>query len=136
MKNLLLLISLTAAHLCLGQSTINRQNVTIARDTYGVPHIFGNTDEEVAYGLAWAHAEDDFETTQLTLLAGKAMLGRHLGMDGAPIDFIVQWLRARERVESHYRTDVSEEYQAIVKTYAAGVNAYAEALPQDVPRRE
>ena len=26
---------------------------------------FAQTDAEVAYGLAWAHAEDDFETIQL-----------------------------------------------------------------------
>ena len=38
---------------------INPQNITIARDSFGVPHVFAKTDPEVAYGLAWAHAEDD-----------------------------------------------------------------------------
>ncbi|HAA13744.1 MAG TPA: peptidase S45 [Cytophagales bacterium] len=132
MKYLLVLLGLCVSQLAVAQSSINRQNVTIARDAYGVPHVFGITDEEVAYGLAWAHAEDDFGTIQQTLLAGKAMLGRHLGMDGAPIDFIVQWLRARDRVNSHYRTEISEEYQSIVKAYATGINEYAEAHPEEV----
>ena len=128
---MLLLLALALSGGALGQG-VDPANVTIARDTYGVPHIFGITDEDVAYGLAWAHAEDDFETIQQTLLAGKAMLGRHLGKDGAPIDFLVQWLRVRERVDSHYRTEVSEEYQAIVKAYAEGINAYAAAHPKEV----
>ena len=34
----------------------------IERDEWGVPHIYGITDEDVAYGLAYAHAEDDFDT--------------------------------------------------------------------------
>ena len=37
-----------------------RYDVRILRDTWGVPHVFGRTDPDVAYGLAWAHAEDDF----------------------------------------------------------------------------
>ena len=43
---------------------INPQHVEIVRDQFGVPHIFGKTDQyinaDVAYGPAWAHAEDDF----------------------------------------------------------------------------
>ena len=34
--------------------------VEILRDSWGVPHIFGKTDADAAFGLAYAHAEDDF----------------------------------------------------------------------------
>ena len=50
---------------------IDVKNINIIRDNYGVPHIYGKTDEEVAYGLAWATAEDDFESMQQNLLAGR-----------------------------------------------------------------
>ena len=43
-------------------SQVNPQDVEIVRDEYGVPHIYGKTDADVAYGLAWAHSEDDFKT--------------------------------------------------------------------------
>ena len=33
-------------------SQINPNNIDIVRDDFGVPHIFGKTDAEVAYGLA------------------------------------------------------------------------------------
>ena len=36
----------------------------IIRDGYGVPHIYGQRDVDVAFALAYAHAEDDFKTFQ------------------------------------------------------------------------
>ena len=45
---------------------VNPNNIEIVRGKYGTPHIFGKTDKEVAFGLAWAHAEDDFKTIQET----------------------------------------------------------------------
>ena len=42
-------------------------NVKIYRDIWGVPHIYGDTDEDVAFGLAYAHSEDDFDTMQKIL---------------------------------------------------------------------
>lgn len=117
---------------CVLLAQVNPLDVTIARDAYGVPHIFGKKDTDVAYGLAWAHAEDDFEVIQSTLLAGKAMMGRYQGKKGATIDYLVQWLRARDRVNSQYQTEVSAEYRAILKAYAEGINAYAEAHPEEI----
>ena len=46
------------------QPLIRKDKITIARDSYGIPHIFAPTDPEVAYGLAYAHSEDDFKTIQ------------------------------------------------------------------------
>ena len=31
----------------------------IERDQWGVPHIYGNRDSDVAFGLAYAHSQDD-----------------------------------------------------------------------------
>ena len=62
---------------------INPNDITIVRDGYGVPHIYAATDAEVAYGLAWAHAEDDF-FIQLAYLAGSCLLSRYNGKAGAP----------------------------------------------------
>jgi acyl-homoserine-lactone acylase len=36
------------------QPLIRKDKITIARDSYGVPHIFAPTDPEVAYGLAYS----------------------------------------------------------------------------------
>ena len=55
---------------------MNTSNIEIVRDKWGVPHIYGKTDKEAAYGLAWAHAEDDFETIQNILLASRGKLAK------------------------------------------------------------
>jgi hypothetical protein len=39
---------------------VTRHDTRIRRDSFGVPHIDGRTDADVAYGLAYAEAEDDF----------------------------------------------------------------------------
>ena len=39
----------------------NSYKAEIKRDPWGVPHIYGRTDADAAFGLAYAHAEDDFK---------------------------------------------------------------------------
>ncbi len=102
-----------------------RYNVTILRDTWGVPHIFGQTDVDAAYGFGYAHAEDDFFTIQQTLLAARGMLGQVYGPDSAPVDYALGWLRIRERVAAQYETSLSPEVRAVVEAYADGLNHYA-----------
>lgn len=106
--------------------------VQIARDEFGVPHIFGKTDADVAYGLAWAHAEDDFETIQKTLLAGKRMVGRVYGQDGAAVDFFGHLLQTAEIAEVNYESAYSEEFKRVLEGYAAGMNDFALAHPEEV----
>ncbi len=114
------------------QAQINPDNIQIVRDKWGVPHIFGKTDPEVAYGLAFAHAEDDFKTMQLTLLAGKGLLGKLKGKDGASVDYVVQLLRCRELVKAKYATDLSPDFKALIDGYVAGINVYAKFHPDEV----
>ncbi len=117
--------------LCSFAQNFQPENIEIIRDAYGVPHIYAPTDPEVAYGLAWAHAEDDFKTIQLTMLGAKQMLGRHLGKQGATVDYVVGLLRCEEIVQTHLTT-VSSPFMRLVEGYVAGFNAYAEAHPKEV----
>lgn len=111
---------------------IDPSQIDIVRDAYGVPHIFAKTDPEVAYGLAWAHSEDDFETIQKTILASKSMLGLHTGREGATVDYIVHLLRIRDLVDAHYEKDISDEYKSVLQGYCDGVNAFARSHPKEV----
>jgi len=112
-------------------SQINTSQITIARDSFGVPHIFAPTDPEVAYGIAWAHAEDDFGTLQTVVQSGKGMLGKALGKKGAEADYVVQLLRIRKTVDEQWNT-LSPDFVALIKGYVAGLNAYAKAHPKEV----
>lgn len=114
------------------ESSIDPSAIDIIRDAYGVPHIFAKTDPEVAYGLAWAHAEDDFQTIQKSFLAAKGMLGQQTGREGATIDYIVSLLRIRELVDSLYDDSISPYYKTVLEGYAEGFNAFARTHPKEV----
>lgn len=113
-------------------SQINTQNITIARDSYGVPHIFGKTDAEVAYGLAWAHAEDDFKSIQENLLAAKSMLGAAIGKEGLLFDFFVQYVGIDDLVDERYEKDLSDDFKKVLSAYVQALNRYAEVHPEEV----
>jgi acyl-homoserine-lactone acylase len=108
-----------------------RYDVRILRDTWGVPHVYGKTDPDVAYGLAWAHAEDDFATIQGALLAARGRLATVLGRKGAPNDYMVQLLRVWDVVDGGYEKDLSPEARALCQAYADGLNAYAARHPDE-----
>jgi acyl-homoserine-lactone acylase len=110
---------------------INPANITIARDSFGVPHIFAPTDPEVAYGLAWAHAEDDFATLQLMILSGKAKMASALGKQGAQADYVVNLLRCRQLVEDQWNT-LSPDFIKLVDGYVQGLNDYAKSHPEAI----
>ncbi len=105
---------------------------TITRDAYGVPHVHGADDAEVAYGMALAHAEDNFETIQLVILSSRGRVAAHAGRDGAPADFLWHLLNIRETVDNGYDTELSPEFRAIAEAYAAGLNAYGAEHPDEV----
>ncbi len=114
---------------------IDVSQIEIIRDTYGVPHIYAPTDPEVAYGLAWAHAEDDFETIQLTMLAGKRMLGAHLGKDGAAVDYVVSLMRCEALAKGGW-SSLSPAYQKLITAYTQGLNNFAKKYPKRVLLKE
>ncbi|MEM9311869.1 MAG: penicillin acylase family protein, partial [Pseudomonadota bacterium] len=59
----------------------------IIRDEFGVPHIYGKTDADVAFGVAVAHAEDDFFTLQDVVAMSRGRYGAIAGEDGAVLDY-------------------------------------------------
>ena len=87
---------------------------TTTRDEYGVPHVHGATDADAAYGLAYAHAEDNFETIQITVLLGRGKLGAYLGEEGARSDFLWNLLGIERSVEERYESDISPEFRAMI----------------------
>ena len=112
-------------------SQIDPNNIEIVRDNYGVPHIYANTDSELAYGLAWVNSEDDFKTIQEAYLAGNALLSKHIGIKGAPADFITQFIGSKELIEDKI-SDLSPEYFEVISGYADGLNSYAKNNPDKV----
>jgi len=111
---------------------IDPSKIDIVRDEYGIPHIFAKTDPEVAYGLMWATAEDDFDTMQFLMMAAKGLMGVREGADGAAIDYAVQLMGLHDHVAEHYETAVSEDFKRLLEGACQGANAYAATHPEEV----
>ena len=107
-------------------------SVQIVRDKWGVPHILAPTDEEVAYGLAWAECEDDFVTMQEQLLAIRGKLGTVNGKDGVTADFAIKFMKLREIAASEYQNQLSPKMIKILEYFAEGANTYAQTHPDEV----
>ena len=106
-------------------------DVRIARDSYGVPHIFGKTDADVAYGVGYAHAEDDFSTLQEVLAMTRGRLAAMTGADGAKTDFAAYVIDGRGTVDRRY-DELPADVRLLFTAYAAGLNRYAEQHPDEV----
>jgi acyl-homoserine-lactone acylase len=103
----------------------------IIRDSFGVPHIYGTTDADTAYGVAIAHAEDDFFTLQDVVAMARGRYGAIAGEDGAKIDYVYHLIDARGTAEREY-PKLPADTRALFEAYAAGLNQYAEDHPGEV----
>jgi acyl-homoserine-lactone acylase len=103
----------------------------IIRDDYGVPHIYGKTDPDVAFGVAIAHAEDDFFTLQDVVAMARGRYGAIAGADGARADYVYHLIDARGTAERHY-PKLPADTRALLEAYAAGLNHFAAQHPDEV----
>jgi penicillin amidase/acyl-homoserine-lactone acylase len=101
----------------------------IVRDNFGVPHIFGHRDADVAFGLGFAHSEDDFATIQDVVLATRGTLAASEGIDAAKTDYIVHLLHVWKTVNDGYAS-LPTDLRSVCEAYANGVNYYAALHPE------
>lgn len=96
----------------------------IIRDRWGVPHIYGARDADVGFGLAYAHAEDDWKTFEEVLLFTRGRLAERNGKDAAVTDYLIAAMGAREAIAAKYESDLSPQTHALLEAYATGLNFY------------
>lgn len=103
----------------------------IIRDEFGVPHITGKTDADTAYGVAVAHAEDDFSTLQDVVAMARGRYGAIAGEEGAKVDFAYHLIDARGTALREYPR-LPADTRALFEAYAAGLNHYAETHENEI----
>ncbi len=96
--------------------------VEIVRDSSDVPHIFGESDEDVLFGLGYAHAQDRLWQMLTMRWTVQGRLSEVFGARTLQIDKLLRrfdlYTIAREAVEVQ-----DAETIAKLRAYAAGVNA-------------
>ena len=107
--------------------------VTIIRDTWGIPHVFGQTDADAVFGLLYAQAEDDFPRVELNYLNA---LGRLAEVEGPGA--LYRDLRMKLFIDP---ADLQEKYAAspawlrrLMDAFADGLNYFLHTHPAVQPR--
>ena len=104
--------------------------VRIVRDTANVPHIFGESDEDVFYGLGYVHAQD--RLWQMIVLR-RTVQGRLSEIFGERTLYIDKLLRNLDLYGAATRSVAAQDPEALeaLKAYSAGVNARIEEINHD-----
>lgn len=99
------------------------KNVTIIRDNWGVPHIYGKSDADAVFGLLYAMCEDNFEQIEETLISRWGRRAELTGQSGAGNDVHVALTRTRSRSKEAY-INASPEVKSICIAAADAVNFF------------
>jgi acyl-homoserine lactone acylase PvdQ len=116
-----------------GSERTSEDRVTIHRDEWGVPHIFGPTDASVVFGAAYAQAEDNWWQVEDNFVRAIGRGAELYGEEALLDDYLARGLEIPRRSREEYRR-APERMRVLYDAYAAGFNHFLETHP-DVERR-
>lgn len=104
-------------------STDSAATVTIHRDQWGVPHIYGPTDASVAYGFIYAQAQDNFWQIEDTIIQSIGRYAEVVGEAGVGADYLNRALQVVTLAKAEFET-LNPKAQQLVAAAAAALNQY------------
>jgi acyl-homoserine lactone acylase PvdQ len=109
------------------------EGITIIRDTWGIPHVYGKTDADAVFGVIYAQAEDDFNRVETNFINSQ---GRLAEADGERE--IYRDLRMKIFIDP---ADMKAQYEkspawlkSLMDAWADGLNYYLHTHPLVKPR--
>ncbi len=109
------------------------KSVTIYRDTWGVPHVYGPTDYSVIFGFVYAQAEDNFWQIEDSYIQALGRGSEVYGDKMVVADITNRALEIVKLSQGEY-PKLSKQMQEICRATADGLNYYLEKNPQVKPR--
>ncbi len=127
-------LALAAASVCLSvaAAVATGPTVTIYRDSYGVPHVYGDSEAAAAFGVGYAQAEDRLDALLLNYLKAEGHAARALGAKGFDRDVEQRMYRYAEVAQRRF-SGLSSEVRADLTHFVAGVRQYMKEHPAEVP---
>src|SRR4029450_8072581 len=98
-------------------------HVTIYRDTYGIPHVFGETDASTLFGFAYAQAEDNFWRIEANYIKSLGRGAGGEGEDGLVGDKRSRTLEVPRLAQAEY-APMPERMRKLLEGVGAGFDAY------------
>jgi penicillin amidase len=109
------------------------RSVTIYRDAYGVPHIYGPTDPSVIFGYLYAQAEDNFWQIEDSYVRALGRAAEIYGEKELDADLLNYQLEIPRLAQEEYQK-MGAELRMICQAVADGLNYFLERHPEVKPR--
>jgi len=107
--------------------------VTIIRDGFGVPHIYGKTDADAVFGLLYAQCEDDFNRVERNYIWATGRLAEVEGASAIYSDLRAKLFMTEEEAKAHYQNS-PKWLQELCNAFADGINYYLHTHPEVTPK--
>ncbi len=108
-------------------------DVTIIRDTWGIPHVYGKTDADAVFGLLYAQAEDDFNRVELNYVNASGRLAEIEGEKEIYRDLRMKLFIDPADMRAKY-AESPAWLRALMDAYADGLNFYLHTHPAVKPK--
>ncbi|NNC46160.1 MAG: acylase, partial [Winogradskyella sp.] len=112
---------------------VQAKDVTIIRDHYGVPHIYGKTDADAVFGLLYAQCEDDFNRVEQNYIWATGRLAEVEGEQALYSDLRANLFMTEDEAKAYYNNS-PEWLKELCQAFADGINYYLHTHPEVKPR--
>src|SRR5271169_257666 len=114
------------------QPALLAKSVTIYRDNYGVPHVYGPTDASCVFGFVYAQAEDNFWQIEDSYIGATGRLAEVHGEKSLNADLLNRSLEIIRLSKAEYDHS-TPAVKALADATASALNCYLEKNPQVKP---
>ena len=108
------------------------QNVTIIRDNWGIPHIYGKTDADAVFGLLYAQCEDDFKRVEMNYIEKLGRMAEVKGEHELQNDLYIKLIIDSAEAVADYKRS-PDWLKKLLNAYADGINFYLYKHPAVKP---
>ena len=109
------------------------ENITIIRDDFGVPHIYGKTDADAVFGLLYAQCEDDFNRVEQNYIWATGRLAEVEGEEALYSDLRAKLFMTEEEAKANYEKS-PDWLKKLCDAFADGINYYLHTHPEVKPK--
>jgi acyl-homoserine-lactone acylase len=133
----LLLISLQVvaqgpAKTTIAQCEQQAKRITIVRDNWGIPHIYGKTDADAVFGLMYAQCEDDFKRVESNYISVLGRTAELTGVNSLYDDLLTKLVIDSAGAVADYQKS-PDWLKLLLQAYADGINYYLYKHPAVKP---
>ncbi len=108
------------------------RQVTIVRDDFGVPHIYGKSDADAVFGLLYAQAEDDFNRVERNYIWAIGRLAEVEGEQAIYSDLRARLYMTSDQAKLAYDS-APQWLRKLCDAWADGLNYYLASHPEVTP---